>query len=603
MKYRQGVEFLGLSFLAYLVIYGVYLFSSNNVPDKAFYLQTRRFVPCAMAVAAAVCLWLKAGLAGKKLLPHILLGLAWILPFNLFYWLTFQRTKNYIENYIDLVLGAYLIAVSICLRLLLLNVKDNPRWQYLQAVLMAMAHTILFSIPVFQLLYYFNYHTSFSVNAALAILQTNPVEAREYIMLNLSSWGIAVLGLAVFCFFYGSFKLNYLKVGSNLPVRLVLVTTVICLSTSYYCLRILPRTGIINNFIDASDYLAAATKFNDKHAKSYADLQVVVPNKHFQKPATIILVIGESATRSYMSAYNYKEYDTTPWMASMAANKNFWLFQHAYASAGQTVLSLERALTEKNQYNTKKFSDSLTIIDLAKKAGYTTYWFSSQGRIGGYETPITMVANLADHSTWLENENSKGKERIKYDTDLVTYLKQLDPKKNNFVVFHIIGSHEKYLNRYPPSFTKWGTPGRTEAVLNYANSLAYTDQFLKDVYSFAEKNLNLQVMLYFSDHGADPKHKRHPDLSGFIALRIPLFLYLSPEYQQLYPETTTALSSHLNTYFTNDLMYELVAGLLNLRSNHYDETNSLASPRYKYTREMLRTHIGKDKLSDDVDEK
>jgi heptose-I-phosphate ethanolaminephosphotransferase len=328
-------------------------------------------------------------------------------------------------------------------------------------------------------------------------------------------------------------------------------------------------------------------------------MQVTIPKIQPAQPSTIIMVIGESATRSYMSAYNYKEHATTPWLAEMSASKNLLLFQHAYASAGQTVLSLERALTEKNQYNSLEFSNSLTIIDLAKKAGYTTYWFSGQGRIGGSDTPITLVANTADHAYWLEDEKSN---KVTYDSDLLPYLKKLDPHQNNFVVFHIMGSHENYINRYPASFTKWGKPGVTDSILNYDNSLAFTDQFLKDVYTYAKDNLNLQAMLYFSDHGADPLTKRHPDLSGFVALRIPLALYLSPEYQSLYPETTATLKNHLNTYFTNDLIYELVAGILNIKSNHYDESNGLASPSYKYNRETLRTHIGKNKLTEDIDE-
>lgn len=36
-----------------------------------------------------------------------------------------------------------------------------------------------------------------------------------------------------------------------------------------------------------------------------------------------------------------------------------------------------------------------------------------------------------------------------------------------------------------------------------------------------------------------------------------------------------------------------MCGIFNTTSNHYDETNSLASEKYKYTRDMLKTTIGK----------
>ena len=50
-------------------------------------------------------------------------------------------------------------------------------------------------------------------------------------------------------------------------------------------------------------------------------------------------------------------------------------------------------------------------------------------------------------------------------------------------------------------------------------------------------------------------------------------------------------------------MYETVAGLLNIRSAHYNPENSLASPLYKWNRNTLKTNLGKMKLSRDVTKK
>ena len=91
-------------------------------------------------------------------------------------------------------------------------------------------------------------------------------------------------------------------------------------------------------------------------------------------------------------------------------------------------------------------------------------------------------------------------------------------------------------------------------------------------------------------------------MSEFVGLRIPFFLYLSREYQQLYPDTSATLRSHTDSYFTNDLLYETVAGILNIKSDHYDESNSLTSPSYKYNRDNLVTRLGKTKINEDKDE-
>ena len=159
-----------------------------------------------------------------------------------------------------------------------------------------------------------------------------------------------------------------------------------------------------------------------------------------------------------MSAYSDVKNNNTPWLKKMKDNDNFTVFTHAYNSVCQTVPSLERALTEKNQYNNKEFNECLTILDIAKKAGYTTHWYSNQGFISDADTPITLVGKTADHSEWI-NESKDINKGYLYDGDLLKCLKSVDKTKNNFIVLHFIGSHEDCINRYPYDFPKFSEKG------------------------------------------------------------------------------------------------------------------------------------------------
>ena len=49
------------------------------------------------------------------------------------------------------------------------------------------------------------------------------------------------------------------------------------------------------------------------------------------------------------------------------------------------------------------------------------------------------------------------------------------------------------------------------------------------------------------------------------------------------------------------MAYELICGILDIKSNHYDESNSLASTQYKYTKDMLMTDLGKLHIIDDIE--
>ena len=279
----------------------------------------------------------------------------------------------------------------------------------------------------------------------------------------------------------------------------------------------------------------------------------------------------------------------------------FLRFDNAYSSWSQTVPVLQRALTEQSQYNGKEFFNSASIIDVAKKAGYETWWFSNQGRYGQFDSVITLVAKGADTAEWTDDSYNFSD---KYDMVLLDYLKKVDPTKNNFIVLHIMGSHIYYNNRYPSDFMKWKTEdgtGMATAVSSYANSILYTDFFLSQVFGYAREHLNLQAMLYFSDHGENLVISHNPDVFSFDMVRIPMFVYLSPEYQEALPEQSAILRQRHGRYFTNDMLYDTVCGLLNAPSHRYEAQQDFTSPDYGFTRETLTTMLGQHQLDEDPD--
>ena len=184
------------------------------------------------------------------------------------------------------------------------------------------------------------------------------------------------------------------------------------------------------------------------------------------------------------------------------------------------------------------------------------------------------------------------------------YLTQVDPNKNNFIVLHIMGSHIYYNNRYPESFNKFqGEEGSSTMTseASYANSILYTDYILSQVFDYAKKNLNLQAMVYFSDHGENLTISHNPDVFSFDMVRIPMWIYLSPSYQSALPGRTAALRSHESRYFTNDMLYDTICGLLNAPSERYDPGQDFTSTSYRFNRDNLTTMLGQYKLSTDPD--
>lgn len=531
----------------------------------------------------------------------------WVFVYPVCYWLTYHSNTTFIDKHFDQAFGAYAFALTVCLRLLFLwYKKDNNAVRCLFAGL----HTLLLVIPITQILYYFYYQSPITEAASMALLQTNKNEAKEYLLLNLGYAGIigvVILYITIFSAFYYLNNVNgnggSVSPKNNIFVSKKMLTAalVVIVATIGYGQKMFFFTGVMQSYVFAKDYFDRANQFKSYRDAKFAGLVVSPSTPQFSKPSTIIMVIGESASRYYMSAYNNTKNDNTPWLRKARYNDNFIVFNHAYTSWGQTVPSLERALTEKNQYNDMEFKECLTVLDIAKKAGYTTHWYSNQGSISDADTPITLVAKTADHSAWICDEIANTNS-YKYDGDLLKYLKNVDKSKNNFIVLHFMGSHEDCINRYPYDFAKFSEKGKFDMVLNYDDSLAYTDYVLSEVHKYAMDNLNLQAMLYFSDRGGDPYRKRHPDETGFKFLRIPMFVYVSDEYKKLYPNAVEQYKQSEDKYYTNDLNYEVVCELLQVKSNHYKEENSLLNKKYKFTRDTLTTNLGRRTLSEDKGE-
>ena len=80
-----------------------------------------------------------------------------------------------------------------------------------------------------------------------------------------------------------------------------------------------------------------------------------------------------------------------------------------------------------------------------------------------------------------------------------------------------------------------------------------------------------------------------------------MFCYLSKEYQQRNPQIVSTIKAHKDKYFTNDLEYEFICGILNMQSPNYDPSYSLASPQWKLERKDLVTRFGKTSLMEDTE--
>lgn len=536
----------------------------------------------------------------RSLLGHGIIALLWALTFPLLFHWSYTKPFYFYEFANDYLFGLfYFIGIS----LLHYNLVSTQRFIKSISFILALIDWLLSIIPLAQIGYYVSIWHCLTPSSLMALYMTNPEESFGFLKNTAGIPGLIGLTILLIVFLYFLYwcnlrmpqlvaKCEFTQKRKFISLLLVLIGLV------YIPFIQFPKTCIISSWNEITAYMKELQTYDIKHEEIFKNLTLKTQETTAKKlPGTIIMVIGESSSRDYMKVYNHNfPYDDTPWMDKTSNDKNFIFFNHAYSSYVQTVPTLERALTERNQYDDKPFIDSVNIIDVAKKAGYTTSWLSNQGVYGEYDTAISLVAKTADRAQW-SHESYMFSD--KYDEEILPLLKATDKDMNNFIVIHIMGSHIYYNDRYPHEFSKWRKGEIPDGIEAYANSQLYTDWLLQNIYEYAKDNLNLQAMVYFSDHGESIKLSHNPDNFDFTMTRIPLWIYLSPQYQATYPSTTEALLQHQHQFFTNDLIYDLMTGIIHAPSDNYDVTRDFSNDAYRFNRNNLTTMLGTEPLSKD----
>lgn len=435
-------------------------------------------------------------------------------------------------------------------------------------------------------------------NAVLAFYQTNFSEGYSYLkdMIHIKR-AMAVSFILIF-----TYLIAYKTVSSSF-IRL----------NRYSCCLFIVCFFVSYNGHNKFWYNILTAPFEDADAvlQSYSDYSKLTEQrsyntqnfKNYSKSAfdgTYVIVIGESESRVNMNCYGYKE-KNTPFQTKLKMNKNSIFFNNAFSNHTHTVQVLSYALTSKNQYENQSIhtKDVVSLIEVAKNSlGYHTVWISNQSKIGFYENPISVIAESADEKYWASNFGSLSYSDKKYDENLIPYFDNLNLSKNKNLIFvHLMGSHASYTDRYPASYEIFNSDSNT--VNSYNNSIFYNDHVLELILQRAKKLPNFNGMLYLSDHGDDAAKGLYHNSAQFTypMVEIPLWLYFSDSYISEHFQIVNTLKEHIDTPYTNDLLFETVLGIIGgANSEFYNKSNDLSSAAYKHSFNDIKTLHGAKKL-------
>lgn len=443
-------------------------------------------------------------------------------------------------------------------------------------------------LPVFVILGYYSVtSTVFAPDTLLAIAQTNIQEAIEYAKDNFSCKTIFLIILANASVFFVAIKNTQKILWNKYNLFLVLFCITACLVGVYKY-----RDNIITDIPKQASKTLAQYKNFSKERTDRKDNMSKLLLSHKPEAGVYVLVIGESQKRAHMQAYNYHR-ATTPWLDSMKNDKNMLLFTKAYSCHTHTVPTLLYALTAKNQYNNIAVKNAVSVLEVAEAAGFETVWLSNQVKYSAWDTPVTSIASEANQQKWINSTLGESTNTDYFDGKLIEELEKIKITDKMLIVMHLMGNHGSYEQRYPKAFEKYDGKNTID---KYDNSIIYNDYVMSQVYKRARKIPNFKGLVYCSDHAdAIDKNLSHDAAQfDFDMTHIPLYIYLSDSYIQNNSAKYKSLEKQKNKLFTNDLLFNLMLGVLGINLNNiYEPNNDPTADTFDNNKERFKTLYGK----------
>ena len=312
------------------------------------------------------------------------------------------------------------------------------------------------------------------------------------------------------------------------------------------------------------------------------------------QPRTLVLVIGESTTKTRMSLYGY-ERNTTPLLDKrFKEDPNFIRFNDVITPRPYTIEVLEQVLTFADQHHPDLYSQSPSIIQIMKQAGYKTYWITNQQTMTRRNTMLTMFSQQADEQFYLNNDRNQNSSQ--YDEVVFTPFQQVlqEPNDKKFIIIHLLGTHMNYRYRFPKQYDLFKTiptnpdfkldDQELELYNNYDNAERYNDFVVNQLIDIFSKNNPNGFLLYFSDHGEDvfesPSHKilgRNEKAPTKPMYTIPFLLWLSPQWQE---QHNINYKQYVDRKYSTADFIHTWSDLAGLEYDLYDASKSLVNPSF-----------------------
>lgn len=444
-----------------------------------------------------------------------------------------------------------------------------PRRIYKTVVILV--STILFIVDIYLALLYGKTFGTLPDDAIAAFLATNPSESFEFVSAYFSVGKVLPILAIIVVLFVAYRKMSKSQLKWNLLSKCAVFVAIMVSSV----VSISRYTDII-----VGNFYFLFTRFSPD-LREYRQNPLV--KNSADAPDNVVLVIGESFTKSHSSLFGYEK-QTNPLLGDMADDSMLYVYDNVTSACITTIPAIKSLMTS---YTAQmgigvKWYECLTLLEVMQKAGYETSWISNQPKYGFHENETGRFADLCDKQMFVCERIEDNKQN--FDEALLPLLECgiNGDAQRKFFILQLMGSHQAFSSRYPENFAQFKAEDYTathpalsvenrKIVSEYDNSILYNDSIVYEIIkNFDNKDA---VVIYLSDHGQDifessSNYAGHAipgnEMSEYIGRNIPFMVYTSPLFRERHPDLQERIKNAVNRpYRTDSIMYSImdVAGV------------------------------------------
>ncbi|MEN4559472.1 phosphoethanolamine transferase EptA [Pantoea agglomerans] len=381
----------------------------------------------------------------------------------------------------------------------------------------------------------------------------------------------------------------------SLVISVVLIAVIAMLFYKDYASLFRNNHELVKS-LSPSNFIAASLSYYNHRERANLPLVKIGEDAH-QLPHMLngpkknltILVVGETSRAANFSLGGYSR-PTNP----LLAEDDVVYFPDVSSCGTSTAVSVPCMFSNmpRKHYDDALASHQEGLLDIIQRAGLSVLWNENDA---GCKGACDRVPNQDMTALNLPGMCIKGEcyDEVLFH-GLEEYIKQL--QGNGLIVLHTIGSHgPTYNHRYPPAFRKF-TPtcetnqiqecSQDQLINTYDNTILYADYIVDKAIELlkAHQDEFTTSLVYLSDHG-ESLGEKGVYLHGLpyaiapeAQTRVPLLIWLSPDYQQRYAVDYKCLSQQATTQkYSQDNLFSTMLGITGVQTREYVSSDDIVA--------------------------